>query len=256
MLCIWLVACSKKDADDSTPNKEQTCLLKETAITSANGSIGSKYSYDAAGKIVKLEFYEKGALSQYSTFTYNSKQLIEKESFYKADGTVKGIYTYSYDEADLLTQMVSTLNVGGTMSHTFTCTYEYAADKKLTKRTMQYPDGRLIAFYVYEYENEEMRRILTFNMNSQHTHTATLQYDDKYTALRNTPAIHKIGWQMIGNPHLHNIVSYTVISTSGQVLPESYLAAYEYNTTGQPTKLTKQYADGRELVSTLTYHCH
>ena len=255
MLCLGLIACSKKDADDTVPANEQSCVLQETAVTSSAGSSGSKYTYDAAGKIVKIEFYEKETLTRYSTFAYNSKQLIEQESIYWANGTPISVYTYTYNDADLLTQMVSHLSENGTMKHTFTNLYDYESDKKIARRMMQHPDGRLMSVYLYEYEGDDMRRILTFNSSGQHTHTATLQYDNKKTALANVPALHKAGWLMVGYPFSHNIVSYTNTSTSGQVMPESYTATYEYNAAGHPTKLTRQSASGSQLVSNLTYKC-
>ncbi|MEJ8756385.1 hypothetical protein WG947_05230 [Pontibacter sp. H259] len=255
MLCLVLFACSKKDADDTTPDKVQTCILKQTAATTPNGNTEAKYSYDAAGKIVKIEFYEKGTLVRYSTFAYNNKQLIENKSFHQPDGALLGFYTYTYNDANLLTQMVSNLAVNGTMQHTFTCTYEYTSDKKIAQRLMFHPDGRVMSAYMYEYENDEMRRILTYNSTGQHIQTATLQYDDKSLPLKNTPALHKAGWQMVGFPYSHNIVSYTSTSANGQVLPESYTATYEYNTAGHPTKSTRQLANGSQMVSNLTYLC-
>ncbi|NDK57582.1 hypothetical protein [Pontibacter fetidus] len=255
MLCFWLIACSKKDADNPTPAKEQTCTLQETAATTPTGNTNSKYIYDSAGKIIKVEYYEKGALTRYTTFAYNNKQLIENESIYQADGTLTGFNNYSYDGAGLLIQMNSNQLTNGTMQPGFIYSYEYVSDKQVAKRTIQYPDGRLYATYTYEYEGEEMRRILTFTPNGQHAQTLTLHYDDKQPALKNTPALQKIGFLMIGYPYLHNIVSYSNISSSGQVWGDSYTATYEYNAAGHPIKSTRTMANGSQLVATLTYQC-
>ncbi len=129
-------------------------MLTATTVTSV-ATTATKYTYDDRGNMTSAEVTVTGSTPSYSltTYTYNEKDYVTKESSLDADGNVLSYLEYSYAEDDSSRTVTHFEGEGTPTGEVDLYTYDVHGNVLTQTTTL---DGEVAQIITYEYEAMEV----------------------------------------------------------------------------------------------------
>lgn len=161
----------KRNAVGNNPVKNQNFTYNTDGLLNQitnvpDGSIVSKYFYDADKKVVKKE--ERNGIDVFN-YTYSGNQVTEKYAF---NGVASWIQVYSYNTTGNVLELksydqITVANPNGSLSGTFIYTYD---DKKSSSKSLPKE---------YLFPKSNVNNVATEKYNSGAVYTNNYEYNEK-----------------------------------------------------------------------------
>jgi hypothetical protein len=218
-LLIILISSCQKDLSESKPEQENSKLKRILMFASKDSkepiSIVEEYEYDENDRISKTSspMYQDGVIVgtiKYDEYYYNSSnQLIKKMNFNANVNSPTGFIN--------LKNIIITYNKDGS--------------KK--KETIEYPQAGYSEVFMYEYKNDRLVKMLTYNRSSELESYVEYQYDDSGLLIKESSYAYD-----------GHRFSYTIHTYSGQLLIKSVV----YQAGVLLREITRSYDENNTLI--------
>lgn len=202
LMIFILLSCQKDDSDITSTQanvKLKQVLLFSNIDSKDPISIVEEYEYDDSGKISKVSspMYDNGTIVgtiKYDLYEYNPASQLMKIINYNAN----------------LNSPTGFINLKNT-------SYNYSANGKKIKETIEYPLGGITEYSDFEYQNGLLSKIEKYSGNQLENYTE-FQYDKSDKLLKET---------LYGSDD--QCISYTIHSYTGTLQTKSDLFTYPAN---------------------------
>ena len=133
VIAFSLGGCKKdKTTENTTPSK--VYLLSKDSTASTGSNYVKKYYYNSSKKLVKINYYYLGTLSQFDTLIYNTDGTVQKVNSYNVylPTIPYETKTYTFTSGNITTVVETGTNNNGSYSRTRTFTYSASYPQTMT----------------------------------------------------------------------------------------------------------------------------
>ncbi len=220
MLVVTLIFAMSSCNNSNGKNKE--AVPKTATITYSNGTIETAvYETDNEGRKTKQTINQNDEAESWSTFEYDAKGNMIKQTNYEKDGSVLDYTVYEYDDNSNKIKDVWYLN-----DSSQTSIYEYDNDK-LIKVSIYDANGAFARYVLYTYKDDLVEKTCFYNAQDTLTYEVNFEYDKKGRKIKETITIDSGNDIVITSEYdsKGNVIKETCVNGSGE---EIYIATYTY----------------------------
>lgn len=111
-----------------------------------------RYAYDAAGKLIKKDYYEDGYLESSEEYIIGEDdRTIESNRYNNGRMSLHFVYSYEFDETgNVVRELQKYYDANGTYGGVFTYEYQYDDENNLIKNVCYNNDGSIYSLYEYD----------------------------------------------------------------------------------------------------------
>lgn len=248
-------SCKKKENENPTPTPEKTCVINKTY--DANGKLQAEYMY-AGDKLNKINNYtDAGEIESTSTASYDASGKVSKVEESSGSGSTT-TYTYEYNASGTLGKVtVKDAESEAVLSFEYNGTNpELPSRVRITADFMGTPLE--VAYQDFTYDDrgnntQAVSYVLDFQGGSGYKKqtTTTYEYDNKKNPNRALAAIMLL--PSFSGPN--NITKEHSVDHSGSSEDTIVTTSYEYNPENYPVKSTRTDSKGESTITTIEYSC-